>query len=75
VSQHPDVILDNATIKKLIGDKCDGVIGQLTEVRQLRAGCVCLRGGGTPVRVRMVTVQGNGAAGASEIESLDSSQR
>lgn len=31
VSQHPDVILDNATIKKLIGDKCDGVIGQLTE--------------------------------------------
>jgi hypothetical protein len=32
VSQHPDIILDNATIKKLIGDKCDGVIGQLTEV-------------------------------------------
>lgn len=31
VSQHPDIILDNATIKKLIGDKCDGVIGQLTE--------------------------------------------
>ena len=25
-------ILDNATIKRLIGDKCDGVIGQLTEV-------------------------------------------
>jgi hypothetical protein len=32
VSQHPDIILDNATVKKLIGDKCDGVIGQLTEV-------------------------------------------
>eukprot|EP00882_Tetradesmus_deserticola_P003248 GHRQ01003441.1.p1 GENE.GHRQ01003441.1~~GHRQ01003441.1.p1 ORF type:complete len:244 (+),score=118.47 GHRQ01003441.1:122-853(+) len=31
VSQHADVILDNATVKKLIGDKCDGVIGQLTE--------------------------------------------
>eukprot|EP00884_Botryococcus_braunii_P020687 jgi/Botrbrau1/7301/Bobra.0318s0033.1 len=26
-----DTILDNATIKKLIGAKCDGVIGQLTE--------------------------------------------
>lgn len=33
VSQHPDIILDNATVKKLIGDECDGVIGQLTEVR------------------------------------------
>lgn len=33
VSRHPDTILDNATIKKLIGQKCDGVIGQLTEVR------------------------------------------
>jgi hydroxypyruvate reductase 1 len=32
VSQHPDIILSNATIKQLIGDKCDGVIGQLTEV-------------------------------------------
>lgn len=31
VSQHSDIILDNATIKQLIGDKCDGVIGQLTE--------------------------------------------
>ncbi|KAI8469678.1 MAG: hydroxypyruvate reductase [Monoraphidium minutum] len=31
VSQCPDVIQDNATVKKLIGDKCDGVIGQLTE--------------------------------------------
>lgn len=26
-------ILDKASIKKLIGTKCDGVIGQLTEVR------------------------------------------
>lgn len=34
VSQHPDIILNNATIKQLIGDKCDGVIGQLTEVRK-----------------------------------------
>lgn len=33
VSQHPDIIQDNTTIKKLIGSKCDGVIGQLTEVR------------------------------------------
>lgn len=32
VSQHPDIILNNETIKKLIGSKCDGVIGQLTEV-------------------------------------------
>ncbi|PNW82816.1 hypothetical protein CHLRE_06g295450v5 [Chlamydomonas reinhardtii] len=31
VSQHPDIILSNATIKQLIGTKCDGVIGQLTE--------------------------------------------
>jgi hydroxypyruvate reductase 1 len=31
VSKHPDTILDNSTIKKLIGTKCDGVIGQLTE--------------------------------------------
>jgi len=35
VSQHPDIILDNATIKQLIGNKCDGVIGQLTEVRSV----------------------------------------
>jgi hydroxypyruvate reductase 1 len=32
VSQCPDVIQDVATVKKLIGAKCDGVIGQLTEV-------------------------------------------
>lgn len=31
VSKHPDVILNNQTVKQLIGDKCDGVIGQLTE--------------------------------------------
>ncbi|KAG2427951.1 hypothetical protein HXX76_011938 [Chlamydomonas incerta] len=31
VSKHPDVILSNATIKQLMGTKCDGVIGQLTE--------------------------------------------
>jgi hydroxypyruvate reductase 1 len=34
VSKHTDTILDNATVKKLIGSRCDGVIGQLTEVRQ-----------------------------------------
>lgn len=31
VCTHPDVILNNATIKKLMGDKCHGVLGQLTE--------------------------------------------
>ena len=33
VSTDPDTILSNAKVKALIGDKCDGVIGQLTEVR------------------------------------------
>lgn len=32
VSADPDTILSNAKIRALIGDKCDGVIGQLTEV-------------------------------------------
>ena len=32
ISQHEDTILSNAIIKKLIGDKCHGVLGQLTEV-------------------------------------------
>lgn len=31
VCSDPDTILSNEKIKKLIGDKCDGVIGQLTE--------------------------------------------
>ena len=31
VCASPDVILSNATIKKLIGQRCDGVVGQLTE--------------------------------------------
>eukprot|EP00798_Chlamydomonas_sp_ICE-L_P010019 gene10019-7906_t len=31
VSQHPDTILSNSLVKQLIGPKCDGVIGQLTE--------------------------------------------
>lgn len=39
VSKHPDTILDNATIKKLMGDKCDGVIGQLTEASRAGNGC------------------------------------
>jgi hypothetical protein len=33
VCKQPDIILNNATIKQLLGTKCDGVIGQLTEVR------------------------------------------
>jgi hydroxypyruvate reductase 1 len=35
VCSDPDTILSNDKIKKLIGNKCDGVIGQLTEVRRL----------------------------------------
>jgi hydroxypyruvate reductase 1 len=31
VCSHPDTILSTDTIAKLIGDRCDGVIGQLTE--------------------------------------------
>jgi len=31
VCTDPQTILDNGKIKQLIGDKCDGVIGQLTE--------------------------------------------
>jgi glycerate dehydrogenase len=31
VCTHPDTILSVETIGKLIGEKCDGVIGQLTE--------------------------------------------
>jgi len=31
ICQSEQTILDNATIKNLIGGKCDGVIGQLTE--------------------------------------------
>lgn len=31
VCASPDVILSNQTIKTLIGDRCDGVVGQLTE--------------------------------------------
>ena len=32
VSQFEGTITDNASVKKLIGDKCHGVLGQLTEV-------------------------------------------
>lgn len=45
VSQHPDIILSNATIKQLIGTKCDGVIGQLTEVGLVSAGAESSGGG------------------------------
>ena len=40
VSKHHDTILSNATIKKLIGSKCDGVIGQLTEVGAAERPCM-----------------------------------
>ena len=32
ISQHEDTILSNGTIKKLLGNECHGVLGQLTEV-------------------------------------------
>ena len=31
ISKHEDTILSNDIIKKLMGDKCHGVLGQLTE--------------------------------------------
>ena len=34
VCTHPDVILSIPTIKKLIGDRCDGVIGQVRLCRR-----------------------------------------
>lgn len=37
VCTDADTILSNDKIKKLMGDKCDGVIGQLTEVRRAGA--------------------------------------
>lgn len=40
VCTSPKTILSNDDIKKLIGDKCDGVIGQLTEVGVDEACCV-----------------------------------
>jgi len=39
VSQHEDVILSNQLVKDLIGKQCDGVIGQLTEVRMATRSC------------------------------------
>jgi glycerate dehydrogenase len=42
VCTSPKTILSNDDIKKLIGDKCDGVIGQLTEVGVIEA-CSVLR--------------------------------
>ena len=33
ISKSPEVITSKQTIKKLIGSQCDGVLGQLTEVR------------------------------------------
>lgn len=32
ISQHEDTILSIPLVKQLIGNRCDGVIGQLTEV-------------------------------------------
>ncbi len=44
VCTSPDVILSNDTIKTLIGSKCDGVIGQLTEVCEARSARRCVVG-------------------------------
>ena len=45
VSADPDTILSNAKIRALIGDKCDGVIGQLTEVGEQCSGVGVVEGG------------------------------
>ena len=47
VAQHEDTILSNKLVKDLIGKQCDGVIGQLTEVR-----CGALRAAAVRVSVR-----------------------
>ncbi len=39
VCSSEDTILSNETIKQLLGDKTDGVIGQLTEVRRVWSMC------------------------------------
>ena len=39
VCTDPDTILSNAKVRALIGSKCDGVIGQLTEVRRVAPCC------------------------------------
>lgn len=41
VCTSPKTILSNDDIKRLIGDKCDGVIGQLTEVCDVQGACKC----------------------------------
>lgn len=46
-------ILSNADIKQLIGDKCDGVIGQLTEVRH-----PCVNILGTSAKLRLTCHHG-----------------
>ena len=49
VSQHEDTILSNKLVKDLIGKQCDGVIGQLTEVRWSGVACsACGQGSGKP---------------------------
>ena len=50
VCTDPDTILDNKKIKKLIGDKCDGVIGQLTEVRAPPPHCAPRTRAPAPIR-------------------------
>lgn len=40
VCTEQQTILDNETIKKLIGDDCIGVLGQLTEVRSRQRPCM-----------------------------------
>ena len=61
VSADPDTILSNSKIKALIGDKCDGVIGQLTEVLG-RGG----DGGGRPLTCR--DAQQRAGSGGAEHE-------
>lgn len=53
-------ILDNQTIRRLIGDRCDAVIGQLTEV------CVCWGGGTIGALIRIAVV------GVAHVSILDS---
>lgn len=47
VCTHGDTILSNSTIKQLIGKKCDGVIGQLTEVGSWSNAVLSQKGGST----------------------------
>jgi hypothetical protein len=47
ICTSPEIILSNSSIKNLIGDKCDGVIGQLTENWGEELFCHLKKSGGT----------------------------